>query len=205
MNHFRNAAMASAMFLTACANLVITERPLFSVADAAGAPKFRPGIWDTSSHQPPADCTYDGSKPETTWPACASPPAPIGETPSWLAVSGDPAIMQFPGALKSNSGKGAFSYMAFRVVKSDADGRATGAEVWPVLCGPPPAKADESGLTRYLSSGLKPSKDSNNCTTNSQTAVRRAARASRAWASDTAAIHWVRDAIPGDLPPETDP
>ncbi len=205
MNHFRNAALASAMFLTACANLVVTERPLFSAADAIGAVKFRPGIWDSSTQQPPADCVYDGAKPENTWPTCASPSAPIGEAPPWLAVSGDPDIMQFPAALKANSGPGAFSYMAFRVVKSDADGRAIGAELWPVVCGPPPAKADESGLTRQLSPGLKPSKDSKNCTTNSKTALRRAARASRAWASDVAAIHWVRDAIAGDLPPETDP
>jgi hypothetical protein len=91
--------------LSGC-NVVMTKEPLFTQADAAGAPSLRPGVWLFFKE---ADCKVDESKPFTEWPDCAggglvkpgvvtghkanAPADQLEDTPFVLAA-GDPRIMQ---------------------------------------------------------------------------------------------------------------
>ncbi|HWD68338.1 MAG TPA: hypothetical protein VG227_10295 [Caulobacteraceae bacterium] len=201
MIELRHVALAGALLLAACNNQVITDKPLFTKVDAVGAPRIRAGIWNIASQ----NCGFDEQKPQNVWPKCANPFPPIPDPPPWLAVAGRPAIIQ------SNAPKGlsepstASAYLAFRAIKTNPARQATKIQVWFVQCGPPPA-ADESGLTKHLVLGLMPRKDSNNYTAPTKAALRRAAHASQAWMGGPAPImHWVRDPIPGDLPPDNNP
>ena len=91
--------------LSAC-NVVMTKDPLFTQADAAGAPSLRPGVWIFFKEP---DCKVDESKPFTDWPDCAgggvvsagsvkghksgTPADQLEDTPVVLAA-GDPRIFQ---------------------------------------------------------------------------------------------------------------
>jgi hypothetical protein len=97
--------LAGLAMLSAC-NVVMTKDPLFTQADAAGAPTLRPGVW-MFFKQP--DCKFDETKPFTQWPDCAgggvvsagsvrahksgAPPDQLEDTPIVLAA-GDPRIFQ---------------------------------------------------------------------------------------------------------------
>ena len=94
---------------------------------------------------------------------------------------------------------GLYVYVAIHPLKFDDKGRVIAIETWPVQCGPPPPKDDQTGLTKQLLPGLTPRKDLGACTTASREALMNAARASRAWIPAGNDAHWVRDPIPGDL------
>jgi hypothetical protein len=197
----RLAALAAAMALGGC-NMVVTDKPLFSAADAGKVPSFRPGIW-TGDHP---DCAFDESLPQNKWPACANPVAPMNTAPIWLAVEGEPDILQVPLSKVLHVEGPGFIYIGWRPRKLDGHGLVIDADLWPVLCGPPPAD-QKAALTSQLSPGLQPKSDKANCTTAAKDALRNAARVSEAWTSkkDTSThSHWVRDPIPGDLPPPSD-
>jgi hypothetical protein len=97
--------IAGFALLSAC-NVVLTKDPLFTQADAAGAPTLRPGVWIFFKE---ADCKLDESRPFTDWPDCAggglvkgnsvkghkagAPSDQLEDTPVILAA-GDPRIMQ---------------------------------------------------------------------------------------------------------------
>jgi hypothetical protein len=97
--------VASFAVLGAC-NVVMTKDPLFSQADAAGAPNLRPGVWIFFKEP---DCKVDESRPFTEWPDCAggglvapgsvkghkanAPKDELEDTP-FVLVPGDPRIMQ---------------------------------------------------------------------------------------------------------------
>ena len=49
-------------------NVVITEKPLLTQADAAGAPPLRPGVWSFFHEQ---GCKIDESRPFADWSSCA--------------------------------------------------------------------------------------------------------------------------------------
>jgi hypothetical protein len=62
------AAAAGALLLgsSAC-NLVVSEEPWFTDADAVPAPAMHDGLWLGAA----ADCRYDESRPAEHWPDCA--------------------------------------------------------------------------------------------------------------------------------------
>lgn len=63
----RLVAVIAPCLLAAC-NVVMTKAPLFTAADAVGAPPLKPGVW-VLFKQP--DCKFDARKPFTEWPDCA--------------------------------------------------------------------------------------------------------------------------------------
>jgi hypothetical protein len=102
----RLACIGIGLALLSACNVVLTKTPLFTQADAVGAPQLRPGVW-LFFQQP--DCKVDESKPFTEWPDCAggglvsagsvkghkagTPPDQLEDTPVVLAA-GDPRIFQ---------------------------------------------------------------------------------------------------------------
>jgi hypothetical protein len=102
----RLALMGTALGLLSACNVVMTEKPLFTQADAAGAPALRPGVW-LFFEEP--GCKVDDSKPFTEWPDCAggglvgaadirghkqdTPPDQL-ETAPYVLATGDPRVMQ---------------------------------------------------------------------------------------------------------------
>ncbi len=64
---WRWLAIACCGLLGAC-NVVMTKDPLFTQADAAGAPQLRPGVWLIFKEP---DCQVDTDKPFVDWPDCA--------------------------------------------------------------------------------------------------------------------------------------
>lgn len=104
---WRWLAVASLGLLCAC-NVVLTKAPLFTPADAAGAPSLRPGVW-LLFEQP--DCKVDTAQSFVDWPDCAggalvsageiaghksgAPKDELERMPVVL-VAGQPRIAQFP-------------------------------------------------------------------------------------------------------------
>jgi len=185
---------AALIWLGGC-NMVVTQAPLFTKADSVGAPTIRSGIWNAAK----PDCLFDESLPQTKWPKCAGAQPPTPDPPPWLAVPGDPPILQLSTPKTADQPAAIYIYVAFRPVKVDASGRAIALELWPVQCGPPPGN-DPTEMTKSLLPGLKPRPEGGACTTDSPLALRAAAKASRAWMVPVGATHWVRDPKPGDLP-----
>ena len=96
------ACLAAAALLGGC-NVVVSQTPVFTAADSAGAPPLRDGLW--ISVKP--DCAVDETKPLAAWPDCAdSFVAKAGElrgtsekergkpgTP-YVIAAGDPLVLQ---------------------------------------------------------------------------------------------------------------
>lgn len=140
--------LAAAASLGGC-NLVYSETPLFSAADARGAPQLRPGVWAEREE----GCDFDSAKPVGEWPECAggsviSPTqlTTTGEKPSstaYVLTGGDPQVMQF--ALEMEPTKPLiYLYGGLRALKRDDRGRIVEAETWIAQCGPPPPKPVEA-------------------------------------------------------------
>ena len=102
----RLALVGAALGLLTACNVVMTEKPLFTQADAAGAPALKPGVW-LFFEEP--GCKVDESKPFPEWPDCAggglvgaaeikghkqdAPPDQL-ETAPYVLAAGDPRVMQ---------------------------------------------------------------------------------------------------------------
>lgn len=140
--------LAAAASLGGC-NLVYSETPLFSAADARGAPQLRPGVWAEREE----DCDFDSAKPVGEWPECAGGSVisaaqltTTGEKPSstaYVLTGGDPQVMQF--ALEMEPTKPViYLYGGLRALKRDDRGRIVEAETWIAQCGPPPPKPVEA-------------------------------------------------------------
>jgi len=102
---WRGLAIAGCALLSAC-NVVLTNEPLFTQADAAGAPTLRPGVWLFFKQE---GCDVDSAKPFVDWPDCAggglvkegkiaghksgAPKDELERTPVVLAA-GDPRVAQ---------------------------------------------------------------------------------------------------------------
>jgi hypothetical protein len=207
------AALVSAVFLAGC-NMVMTEKPMFTAADGAGAAPIRSGVWRTDT----TGCDVDETLTQDKWPKCANPSPGVAEPPFWLQVAGQPALLQMPLPLpKAGVMTVFYVYAAYRPLKLDAQGRVIALKTWLVQCGPPPKPAAPvvlaagasapaapthqlMGMTDAPLPGLKMTNHLGGCTTDSAAAVRNAAAASEAWVGDNPISHWVRDPKPGDLP-----
>lgn len=201
------ASVAAALMLAGCTNMVMSERPLFTQADAKGGPAFRQGVWAS----PDPGCDVDLNTPLDGWPKCAhgdvmGPDGPLMPDAHLKVIlaAGDPVIVQFamPPEL-SDAGKGlpgagaAVFYSALKPVQTDDHGQVVAFEGWGVECGPPPPprKAEDGSdiqlVTEHPLPGLKIVED--HCLATRAAVVRAAAAASRGWQSQTHLTHWVRD------------
>ncbi len=196
MNLIRLGACAAVAALLGGCNMVVTDQPLFAKVDGAGAPRFRTGIWNGA----PPGCAFDETKPQKDWPKCANAQPAIPDPPPWLAVPGDPGILQISTPPDPKQPINVTLYVGYRPTRTDSVGRVVEIALWPVQCGPPPGAGDTTGLTQHMLPGLTPRKDFAACATASKEALRHAARASEAWApAEAMKTHWVRDPIAGDL------
>jgi len=139
---------AAAISLGGC-NLVYSETPLFTAADARGAPQFRPGVWAERKD----GCEVDTSRPVDEWPECAGgaviTPTAIEEkddkptSTNYLLAGGDPQVMQL--AVELDPKKPAiFMYAGVRPLERDPGGMIVEAELWIAQCGPPPPQPVEA-------------------------------------------------------------
>jgi len=204
---------AASLMLDGC-NMVLTKDPMFSAADAAGAPPMRPGVWDRD--KPDANCVFDQTEPLSTWPSCAAgfvvgADGTVGgfnekrvwSTAPFIVASGDPRVVEIHFTTTDDAAlmPSFYLYSAVKPTKFDAQGRIIGADSWPVLCGPPPpadAKApDGSQRTGTLTPwpGLTMDASASNCAAASKDAIRAAARASRQWTTpdNLSTTHWLRE------------
>jgi hypothetical protein len=206
-------AVLAATTLGGC-NLVMSPTPVFSAADATGAPVLKSGLWAS----PDKDCSVDESKPGADWPSCASGSV-IKDGKAWavghpdkaspyIIAGGDPSVMQAMADLSDMSGQGAsvtqkgpiYLFIAMKPLARDGAGRVTKAEAWFVQCGPPPPKPKDGTPaasdpkaygTRHPFPGLV--MDNGECSPRDKAAVLNAAGPSRAWADPVMQMHWVRD------------
>ena len=180
-------------------NLVYSERPLFTAANAAAAPPVEAGLWLMEA----SDCAFDIAAPVEDWPACAEHQTvtdrgahawrlfPGGEL---LLAAGDPLIVQTRE--KDDRGRPVYFYAGGLATAYGPDGRATAFRFWPVQCGPPPPQpAEGEAHPRYVTSTPLPglTVSGKDCLAHDPGAVRAAARTSEAWAETTSVIRWVRE------------
>jgi hypothetical protein len=185
-----------ALLLAAC-NVVFSNKPWFTRADTADAPRLREGVWlGSSSLSTP--CSVDERQPIDAWPDCARPVlvrkfdlVELSKANGrwqqtrmrYVLAGGEPFILQVGATL---SGKAEYLYEWVRVNALDDQGRVTSYAGWFVLCG-----SAGSGSTTSIYPGLV--KQDDDCTASSIAALRGAAKASDADATDIAQAHWVRD------------
>jgi hypothetical protein len=187
-------------------NLVYSEKPLFTKADARGAPPLRPGVWV----KPKPDCEFTAD--QRPLPDCADPlvieaqvlrPPPDAAKAAggpnqlpYVLARGEPRVMQVEVDLKA--GERMWLYQGLRAVRTDGQGRIVEARLWPVLCGPPPAKGatGADGETAYVTPNPLPGLEvrAESCLARAPGPVRNAAAASEAWDEDQAQIRWLREA-----------
>ncbi|MFN3521367.1 MAG: hypothetical protein ACK4YQ_03910 [Phenylobacterium sp.] len=198
--------LAFSASLSGCANLVHSDEPLFTRADARGAPVFRRGLW--LGEDP--DCGVDEALPRDEWPGCAEDWEMTGaglgsifdedKEMSLLLARGDPNIVQ----VQPPKGEaGPYAYWALAPTRTDGRGRVTAFSAWPVLCGPPaagegpasPAEARAGASSNTLTPQPLPGLEvrGRNCFAARASVVREAARLSRAWTPFPMSAHWVRD------------
>jgi hypothetical protein len=205
-------ALAASLAMGGC-NMIVTTSPMFSHADEAGAPKLRPGVWSTTPDKP---CAFDEAAPLETWPTCASGAVvrdgavvsltesggkKTSTTTEFVLAAGEPRVLQISmGGLGKASGLPitGYFYGGLRPTGDDDQGRITAYEAWPAFCGPPPkVEAGKAATgpqgTREPFAGLVMDKAGENCSAQSQDAVRNAAARSRALADSRSHSHWVRD------------
>jgi hypothetical protein len=122
---FRAVALVAAALALGGCNLVVSEKPVFTAADAAGAAPLRLGVWSAS--QP--GCDFNSSEPVAKWPTCAGggvitasaiigsvgtsgpgpedPPSTIAKpqfTIPYVLAAGDPRVMQMHMKLPPEAG-----------------------------------------------------------------------------------------------------
>ena len=214
-------ALAGLALLAAC-NVPVTQAPLFSAADEAGAPHLRPGVW-LLGHE--ADCHFDETKPFNEWPDCAGggvvsagqilghdakKPKDVFDPTPFIFAAGEPRVIQvkfkLDTSLSADAGdqhnsSGAqswlYGYAAGRATKTDAQGQITAITYWMVQCGPPPPKnrhgADTAFGTLRPLPGMTMKPGEATCTPTSATALRAAARASERWREKPMDARWLRD------------
>lgn len=130
----RGLWLAAGLALGGC-NMVMTDRPMFARSDAGSTPPIRAGVWRNDK----PDCAVDETRPQDQWPKCAGASPGVGDPPMWMAVSGEPDLLQTALPIPRGAGtKTYYLYQAYRPLKLDPQGRVIAMKEWPVRCGPPP-------------------------------------------------------------------
>jgi hypothetical protein len=197
-------------------NMVVTQTPMFTKADGAGAPGFRPGVWRGKSD---AGCAFDETSPLDSWPSCANGALVDDDAISmiktvngertvaarigYVLTAGEPRILQLsvagltPGFGLSLSG---YLYGGVQPTKTDDRGRIIAYTTWFVACGPPPSPVAGSSPNKIRFATLSPfphlvmDKGGQNCTPISVAALRNAAVESAKLPGDLPSqTRWVRD------------
>jgi len=193
-------------------NMVVTQTPMFTKADGAGAPGLRPGVW---RGKPDAGCAFDEKSPLASWPACANGAVvdddgismvktvngarTVAAKIGYVLAAGEPRILQLSvGGLTPSFGLSLSGYLygGVQPTKTDDQGRIIAYTNWFVACGPPPPQPAAGSSPNRISfatlspfAGLVMDKSGQNCTPISVAALRNAAVESAE--------------LPGDLPSET--
>ena len=215
----RRLLVVAALVLLGACNMVVTKEPVFSPADARGAPPMRPGVW---AGEPGANCQLDEGKPLADWPSCANgfvvlDDHTIGDftdqggkhvwsTTDVVLAAGEPRVLQVHATSDDPLMPSAYLYAGFEPAKLDGAGRIVAGRAWFVICGPPPPPTKAPGPggadtqqqrvgTLHPFAGLTMDKDGVNCTPDSPAALQGAARQSRELTApkDVSGSHWVRD------------
>jgi hypothetical protein len=165
-------ALTLSMGLAGC-NMVVSEEPWFTAADAAPEPVLRDGLW----LQAAADCRVDEAEPAERWPECAHATFVRGSerwTMRWdqesgrrrrsfagwesdnaelsdalLIQNGDHLIAQDPppaeavGERAEEGDREVYTYAALRPLRHDDQGKVTAMAFWLVQCGPLPEQKHE--------------------------------------------------------------
>jgi hypothetical protein len=163
------------MGLAGC-NLVVSEEPWFTAADAAPVPALRDGLWI----QAEPGCRVDEARPAERWPECANATFVRGDerwTMRWEPVrrgrrfagwepgdaelsdgllidNGDHLIVQDPppakeiGQVTEEGSREVYAYAAMRPILHDDQGNVTALEIWFVRCGPLPEADERRGRSR---------------------------------------------------------
>ena len=211
------ALLILAVLLLGGCNMVVTQTPMFTKADGAGAPGFRPGVW---RGKPNAGCAFDETSPLDSWPACANGAIvdddaismvktvngarTVGAKISYVLAAGEPRILQLSVAgLPTGLGLSlsGYFYGGVQPTKTDDRGRIIAYTTWFVACGPPPPPPAAGSSPNKISfatlspfPGLVMDKAGQNCTPNSGAALRNAAvESSRLPADSPSQTRWVRD------------
>ena len=188
-------------------NLVYSEQPLFTKADAAGAAPLKPGLW---AKVDPA-CAFDPAKPVAEWPDCAGAmvitpdrlldPSKPGQTADYVLASGEPRVLQAP--YKNDAGVSLYFYLGIKPLQLDSRGRIVEFESWIAQCGPPPPKSDKpisdkTPMSEFISReplpGLIPNRKTGMCKAVSQDPVRASVKVSRPWGDEPKPVKWVGEA-----------
>jgi hypothetical protein len=197
--------------LSGC-GIAVSDKPMLSAADTAGAPQFADGVWLMPEFDEEVDCAVDAAKPVSSWPDCAT--WALHKDGQWFAregksgiatkpvpreavavSNGDIAIVQ----LESEPGEDGtvdptpFTFVAFdNKPAATAPLRAIG--FWMVMCGkyePVEGAAEDEAdkLVRFPGFDEK-------CRPESVAVLRAAAEASRPPADiEAPRFHWVRAAL----------
>jgi hypothetical protein len=190
------AAILAPALLLGC-NVVYSEHPWFTSANAAGAPRLRDGLWVVMDTP---DCRLDESQPPEKWPECAEAMVVEGDrllSLNWTSdpvtgarkrdgadvaetvlAAGNPRVLQFHALGKEGEEGGTkadkmWFYLGIRMTSRDTSGRITGFNRWVVNCGPTPPEGDATGATRHPFHGI--AVDGKDCTATSVSALRNAA------------------------------
>jgi hypothetical protein len=203
-------ALVAALIVTvlAACNDVYSERPLFTAADAKGAPALKTGLWVMLDPK----CQFDESRATRWWPKCADwmlvRPGQIlalDEKPkSWtvydyVLAAGSQRVMQVAAPDPDAAGaKTAYFFLGVEPIRFDDDGGIAEYREWSTKCGPPPPPSPKGETQRSLTleplAGLQPAPDADHpddCLAHDKGAVQNAARASQAWTS-AETWRWVR-------------
>jgi hypothetical protein len=122
---------------------VLTKRPLLSVRDAVGVPKFRSGVWRLIGFGGDGACPFDETQPLKAWPDCAAPQSialdrmvgfavvktPNGRTLTersypYVLAAGTPLLLQRRGEIP-----GRYNYDVVDQAKLDGQGRIVAARL----------------------------------------------------------------------------
>lgn len=212
----RSLAWLAALVVLSGCNMVITHAPMFALADGAGAPVPRPGLWRMQFGD---KCDVDEARPLSVWPSCAGgvvfgagtvsyydrgdgEGAPVWRTDPLVLAAGQPLVAQaklnVSGSIKLTGE--AYAYAGVRPLDIDKTGQFVRMEFWPVQCGPP-SKADDS-FTDHPAAGVRSEPVASSvsaspfgrmCTIDNPAVMHRVAAASEAWAERKGGARWVRD------------
>ncbi len=158
-------------------NQVYSRQPLVSEAREQGDPEFRPGLWSSAGYNAAAASSTSKPRRDPGPPApsgsrsaatrCSSSPATTGPWPTYLppgrrptapapAAHAAPTVLTDPRVPEPKDTDNPFygwTYAAIAVLKTDAAGRITQAEMVQAECGPLPAKTDLPAARKSASAG----------------------------------------------------
>lgn len=211
---FLLSAVAAPSVLLAGCNMVVSERPWFSSADAENAAKLKPGLWALSKCDPgnALHCTtltieVTGSElrrhEPNDLPAEATRQDALLEKTrvNYLVIPGDPIIIQVqmraPPELQREPGANTTAYLGFAPTERDADGQVIAGAVWPLVCGPEPKPGDanyglqdeQGSVTNHPLPGLTMA-DGFTCVANDRATLVRVARETKTMNGAPLSIHW---------------